>query len=505
MAKSKKNKNETNFLVSELIENAARVNLDFNAEVGLEASSSKQVARENANTDAGAGAKATANRDEAVSVDVDANVDSATEMNAVKTDAGTDVSVLEFDSEVDSESVDAGSESEFDELAEFAGTHLFTEERPEGFLPEVDESQEQEQEQEMSADTETLVEGSELEAFESADIEELEFVEEERLDSIIESILFASDRPVSLASLKLVFKGTNIKTDKLKKAIERFAVELAGSRRGVTLEEINGGYQLRTKIDNLEFLKRTLKARSFKLSGPALEVLSIVAYKQPIIKSEIDEIRGVESGHLLRALMEKNLVTFEGKSELPGKPMQYGTTRKFLEIFGLRNLKELPTLSQIDELLPEGMSDEEEKEKLKLSDITGGLSQAVGMSYSEGEEELTKITDQLQEIDTSSEFFEQEKQRQREKRDAEKAQNIRDAIMMGEEVSNRDKNWLARYDEALMQGATADFSAQEQAAETQIAKQEEAQAESELFADQDESGSHELEAFALEEDREAEV
>lgn len=370
-----------------------------------------------------------------------------------------------------------------DELQDFAGTNIFTEEEQSSFLPEVTEAELQASEVEANLLPSTeSVEGTELDSFESAEIEEVEFIEEERLDSIIESILFASDRPVSLAAIKLVFKGTNIRTEKIKRALDRFAVELAGSQRGVTLEEVTGGYQLRTKVDNMDFLKRTLKARSFKLSGPALEVLAIAAYKQPIVKSEIDEIRGVESGHLLRALMEKNLVTFEGKSELPGKPMQYGTTRKFLEIFGLRNLKELPTLSQIDELLPEGMTEEDDKDKFKLSDLTSSLSQTIGSSYSDGEEELVKIQAQLQEIDTTSDFFEQEKKRQQEKRDADKAQNIRDAIMLGEDVSNRDKNWLARYDEALMEGKTAEFSVTEIAAATADSVATEQAEEAELTA-----------------------
>ncbi len=374
-----------------------------------------------------------------------------------------------------------------DELAEFGSANIFTEEIAEGFLPEVtDEELVASEESVATLATTESVEGTELDAYESADIEELEFVEEERLDSIIESILFASDRPVSLASIKLVFKGTNIRTEKIRRALDRLAVELAGSRRGVTLEEVTGGFQVRTKIDNIDFLKRTLKSRPFKLSGPALEVLAIAAYKQPLVKSEIDEIRGVESGHLLRALMEKNLMTFEGKSDLPGKPMQYGTTRKFLEIFGLRNLKELPTLSQIDELLPEGMTEEDDKEKMKLSDLTSTLSQTIGNSYSDGEEELLKIQDQLQEIDTTSEFFEQEKKRQQEKRDADKAQNIRDAIMMGEDVSNRDKNWLSRYDEALMEGKTSEFSSAEQAAVLQETKAEEALLEAGEAFDSDE-------------------
>ena len=295
--------------------------------------------------------------------------------------------------------------------------------------------------------------GSELDQFESADIEDIEFVEEERLDSIIESLLFASDRPVSLNQIKLVFKGTQIKTDKIKRAIDRLAVELAGSRRGVSLEEVTGGYQLRTKLDNMKFLTRTLKARPFKVSGPALEVLAIVAYKQPLIKSEIDEIRGVESGHLLRALMEKGLVSFEGKSDLPGKPMQYGSTKKFLEVFGLRNLRELPTISQIDELLPDGIGEEfQQKEKSTLSQLTDTMSQSITGNYSEGEEELGKITNQLADITTTTDFFENEKRDSLRRKNADKADRIREQIASGQSVSTRDSNWLKRYDEALMNG-----------------------------------------------------
>jgi segregation and condensation protein B len=365
--------------------------------------------------------------------------------------------MLTAEDDSENESSEENSE-EMDEMNEELGdveveTSIFLqeEEETEGFLPEGDENDVEE----MLADEDTVsVDGTELDNFESAEIEEVEFVEEERLESIVESILFASDRPVSLASLKLVFKGTNVRTNHLKRALDQLAVEFAGGRRGVTLEEVPGGYQLRTKIDNMEFLRRTLKARSFKLSGPALEVLSIVAYKQPTVKAEIDEIRGVESGHLLRALMEKNLVCFEGKSELPGRPMQYGTTRKFLEIFGLRNLKELPTLSQIDELLPEGIDEQQAQEKPTLSSLTDALSEQISTNYSQGEDELLKISEQLEDITTTTNFFEDEKRRQAEKRDAEKAQNIREALEMGEPVSTRDTNWLAKFDEALAAGTT---------------------------------------------------
>ena len=279
--------------------------------------------------------------------------------------------------------------------------------------------------------------------------EPTEFIESDQLLSIIESLLFSTDKPVSVATIKMIFKNSNIRTRDITRALDILASELASSSRGVTLEEINGGYQLRTKVDNAEFLKRLAKVRPFRLSGPALEVMAIVAYKQPVTKHEIDEIRGVESGHLLRALMERGMVNFQGKAEhLPGKPMSYGTTRKFLETFGLRNTRELPTLSEIDDLLPEGIGAEVE-EKETLSDLTGRLSNDIVASYSEGEDELLKIGETLSAIDTTSEFFEQEKVRERERRDRDRAQDIRERLMVGEEVEEKDRRWLDRFEAKL--------------------------------------------------------
>jgi segregation and condensation protein B len=297
-----------------------------------------------------------------------------------------------------------------------------------------------------------------------------EFVDHNQALSIIESLLFSSDRPLTMGTFKTVFQGTQFKTKDIKKALESMQAVYADPARGVSLEEINGGWQLRTKVDNMDFLRRLAKARPFKLSGPALEVLSIVAYKQPIVKSEVDEIRGVESGHLIRALMEKGLVNFQGKSELPGKPMQYGTTRKFLEIFGLRNLRELPSLDEIDQLLPDGIGMEEDDEK--LSDVTAKMSEDYHGNYSEGEEELMKIEETLGDIDTSSEFFEQEKQRQKEKRDRDRAQDIREAMDVGEDVDEKDVRWLARYEEQIAQAEAAQSEVQD---EGQVSEQELAQ------------------------------
>jgi segregation and condensation protein B len=295
------------------------------------------------------------------------------------------------------------------------------------------------------------LEGTELEGFESAEIEDVEVLSEEQVVSIVESALFATDKPLSVAVIKQAFKGTQIRSKEIRAALARLQEEYVETNRGFTLEEVAGGFQMRTKSENMKYLRQSVKARPFKLSGPALEVMSICAYKQPVTKAQIDEIRGVESGHLLRALMEKGLVTFGERSELPGKPMFYETTRKFLEIFGLRNLQELPSLHEIDQLIPEGIGPAEEKET--LGDLTGHLSQELTASYSEGEEELLKITDELNDISTSSEFFEQEKTRQREKRDLERAQNLREAIAVGEPVDEKDRRWLERYEVAQVQQA----------------------------------------------------
>lgn len=335
----------------------------------------------------------------------------------------------------------------------------------EGLTAEFDAEAEESSVLEDNAQAVELDADNELAQFESVEIEEVEFVEYDRLMSIVESLLFSTDRPLTVDAIRAVFKGTNVKGKDIRSALTDFSIKLAAQDRGVSLEEIGGGFQLRTKMDNSEFMKRHVKGRAFKLSGPALEVLSIVAYKQPCIKSDVDEIRGVESGHLMRALMDRSLIRFAGKSELPGKPMFYETTRKFLEIFGLRSVEELPSLSQIDELIPDGIGEIEE-EKKTLKDLTPELSlESSSTTYSDGETELLKISEQLSEINTSSDFFEKEKARQRRKRDEEKAQDIREAMMLGQDVEDKDQKWLKRFEQTLEQEKAAELAAIAEAAQ----------------------------------------
>ena len=242
-------------------------------------------------------------------------------------------------------------------------------------------------------------------------IENSEVLDDKRVYSILESILFFSDRPVTLDSLKCAFEGTNIDIKEIKRYITEYSKLLAESDRGIYLEQIASGYQLRTKHDNVDFLKRLKRTKLFRLSVSSLEVLAIIAYEQPCIKTRLDEIRAVDCGHLLRGLMDKGLVAFYGKSDLPGKPMLYKTTKKFLEVFGLKNLKELPPMSEIDTLLPKGTLEEEDKNKdlPPLTDLSRNLK-VVGKDleaknqedYEKTEKQLKKITDDLLQVQIPS-------------------------------------------------------------------------------------------------------
>ena len=231
-------------------------------------------------------------------------------------------------------------------------------------------------------------------------------LDEDQMCSIIESLLFASDRPLSLASFQKIFKPTSSK--KIKKALETIRSSCQSKNRGIFLHEVAGGWQMRTKPENKNFLQQLHRPKDFRLSGASLEVLSIMAYKQPITKSQVDEIRGVESGHLIRTLMEKGLVRFQGKSDLPGKPMLYGTSTLFLEVFSMKNLQELPSLEEMETLLPEGMllsGEESSLTSTNPSQIAPTVSGDTPNHYSKDQDELQNIEATLKEIDLSCTLF----------------------------------------------------------------------------------------------------
>lgn len=175
-------------------------------------------------------------------------------------------------------------------------------------------------------------------------------METNRLASVVESILFASDRPVSIARLQEVFGENAPSEGDFNEAVFQIKQRTQDENCGFEIREVHGGFQLVTKPQNVEWVQKFLESKPFRLGRSSLEVMAIVAYRQPITRAEIDQVRGIDSSHLLRTLMERGLVRMTGKADAPGRPVQYGTTDKFLETIGLKSMADLPPLSELEEL-----------------------------------------------------------------------------------------------------------------------------------------------------------
>jgi segregation and condensation protein B len=163
---------------------------------------------------------------------------------------------------------------------------------------------------------------------------------------VLEALLFASDAPLTPAKLRDVLP--RVSAQAVKEAAAQLKEEYAQGGHAFELVEIAEGYQLLTKPEHDEWIARLRKAKGpTKLSGAALETLAIVAYKQPIRRVDIEAIRGVQSGELVRALMERGLVRIAGRADQPGSPLLYGTTKEFLDVVGLKSLDELPKPEEV--------------------------------------------------------------------------------------------------------------------------------------------------------------
>lgn len=194
---------------------------------------------------------------------------------------------------------------------------------------------------------------------------------------ILESLLFVSESPVRLETLLEILPEAN--KEVVLEAIHRIQTEYEDDFKGVELVEVAGGYQFRTKSKWAEWIQRLKKTKPVKLSHSALETLAIVAYRQPVIRPEIEEIRGVDSGWVLRTLFEKDLIRMMGRKDIPGRPIVYGTTKTFLELFGLNALSDLPNLKEIQPpLAPEEISKEEIPKVEDKGEVQGGVEREVG-------------------------------------------------------------------------------------------------------------------------------
>jgi len=184
-------------------------------------------------------------------------------------------------------------------------------------------------------------------------------VDRDELKPIIENLLLASDQPVSPDLLYQTFLGRSSKED-LKAVLKELQEDY--QPRNLQIVEVADGYQLCTRSEYSDWVRKLLKLdKSFKLSRAGLDALAIIAYKQPLTRAEVDEIRGVDSSGVVKTLLEKKIICPAGRKNVPGKPMMFRTTQKFLEYFGLRDLSEMPTLEDFNEEL-EGQVEPEQGE-----------------------------------------------------------------------------------------------------------------------------------------------
>lgn len=164
----------------------------------------------------------------------------------------------------------------------------------------------------------------------------------------LEAVLFASAEPVAVERLAAVFEPDGVGADQLRGALESLRDGLA--TRGIELQEVAGGVQLRTRAEFARWVARLEVPKPFRFTRPALETLAVIAYRQPITRAELEDVRGVDCAGVVKTLLEKGLLRIVGKKDVPGRPLLYATARKFLETFGLSSLGALPTLRDLEEL-----------------------------------------------------------------------------------------------------------------------------------------------------------
>lgn len=160
------------------------------------------------------------------------------------------------------------------------------------------------------------------------------------LKYIIESLLFVSEKPVGMDQLTEILPEHESR--EIRAALKELGEEYEQRNGAFRLHEVAGGFQIRTRPEYSQWIKKLLKPPKSRLTRASMETLAIIAYKQPITKPEIDHIRGVDSGGIVRFLLDRKLVRITGRKDIPGKPMMYGTSSYFLELFGLKSLKDLP-------------------------------------------------------------------------------------------------------------------------------------------------------------------
>ena len=171
----------------------------------------------------------------------------------------------------------------------------------------------------------------------------------EELAKSIEALIFTADGPVTLARLRRVF--ARLTPAQLSEAVAQINAELVRSGRPYEIAEIAGGFQFRTHPEYAELIRQSRPERKLRLSRPALETLAVIAYRQPVTRAELEDLRCVDCAAVIKSLLERGLVRIVGRRDAPGRPALYGSTSNFLETFGLRSLRDMPPLGELETML----------------------------------------------------------------------------------------------------------------------------------------------------------
>jgi len=195
------------------------------------------------------------------------------------------------------------------------------------------------------------------------------------LKLILEALLFSSDRPLTVKDFRSCLPDADVSD--IKSSLKVLEHDYEVLDRSFTLKEVAEGYQFRSRSEYGSYILRLLQTTPNRLSRPAMETLAIIAYKQPVLRHEIERLRGVDVGGILKTLMEKGLINIMGRKELPGRPLIYGTTKRFLEVFDLKDISSLPKLKEIKDF-----GTEEYEPSKTFSD--NGLDKEIHETGSEG-------------------------------------------------------------------------------------------------------------------------
>jgi segregation and condensation protein B len=216
--------------------------------------------------------------------------------------------------------------------------------------------------------------------------------------AVVEALLFASSKPLSMDNLS---EASGIDKAGLKEVLAALQKEYSSDSRGFSLEEVADGFQLRSDPRFSAQIGKLFAARSRRrMTRSSLESLSIIAYRQPATRAEIEHIRGVDSGAVLKTLLSLSMIRILGRKEGPGRPILYGTTRDFLEYFGLRDIESLPTLEEVTELLDEPSVDENPESRIQNpgEDSSEVIDEAASELYDQDPESDLPETEDEEEI-----------------------------------------------------------------------------------------------------------